>query len=55
MKTINTDIERLFRAHYQEMYHLARCILMDDDGELFVTKDLENDFTSDTYHVTVVE
>ena len=31
------------------------CILMDDDGELFVTKDLENDFTSDTYHVTVVE
>ena len=30
MKTINTDIERLFRAHYQEMYHLARCILMDD-------------------------
>ena len=31
------------------------CILMDDDGELFVTKDLENDFASDTYHVTVVE
>lgn len=30
MKTIKTDIERLFRAHYQEMYHLARCILLDD-------------------------
>ena len=30
MKTIKTDIERPFRAHYQEMYHLARCILLDD-------------------------
>jgi RNA polymerase sigma factor (sigma-70 family) len=30
MKTNKTDIERLFRAHYQEMYHLARCILVDD-------------------------
>ena len=26
-----TDIERLFRAHYEKMYNLARCILYDDD------------------------
>jgi RNA polymerase sigma-70 factor (ECF subfamily) len=30
MKENRTYIERLFRAHYQEMYHLAKCILMDD-------------------------
>lgn len=26
-----TDIERLFRTHYQKMYNLARYILYDDD------------------------
>lgn len=26
-----TDIERLFRAHYEKMYNLARCMLYDDD------------------------
>lgn len=25
------DIERLFRQHYEKMYHLARCILFDAD------------------------
>lgn len=40
-----------WRSHSDEF----GCILLDDDDELYVTKDLENDFTSDTYHVTVVE
>ena len=31
------------------------CILMDDDGELYVTEDIAGDFSSDAYHVTVVE
>jgi RNA polymerase sigma factor (sigma-70 family) len=26
-----TEIERLFRSHYERMYNLARCILYDDD------------------------
>lgn len=26
-----TDIERLFKSHYEKMYNLARCILYDDD------------------------
>ncbi|MGI6231556.1 MAG: hypothetical protein ACOYJF_01745 [Prevotella sp.] len=30
MKDNRTNIETLFRAHYQEMYHLAKCILLDD-------------------------
>lgn len=26
-----TDIERIFRTHYEKMYNLARCILYDED------------------------
>lgn len=26
-----TDIERLFKSHYEKMYNLARCILYDDE------------------------
>ena len=31
MKQKTTDIERLFRQHYERMYHLARTILYDAD------------------------
>ena len=30
MKRKKTDIERLFRSHYEKMYHLAKTILYDD-------------------------
>ena len=35
-----TDIERIFRTHYEKMYNLARCILYDDDECKDVVSDL---------------
>ena len=34
------DIEQLFRQHYEEMYHLARYILSDDDESKDVVSDV---------------
>ena len=35
-----TDIERIFRTHYEKMYNLARCILYDDDECKDVVSDI---------------
>ncbi len=34
------DIEQLFRRHYEQMYHLARCILADGDESKDVVSDV---------------
>lgn len=35
-----TDIEKLFRSHYERMYNLARCILYDEDEAKDVVSDV---------------
>lgn len=35
-----TDIERIFRTHYEKMYNLARCILYDNDECKDVVSDI---------------
>lgn len=35
-----TNIERIFRTHYEKMYNLARCILYDDDECKDVVSDI---------------
>jgi RNA polymerase sigma-70 factor (ECF subfamily) len=52
MKQKTTDIERLFRQHYERMYHLARTILYDADECHDVVSDVFEHLLND--HVTLL-
>ena len=46
-----TDIEKLFRNHYERMYNLARCILYDEDEAKDIVSDVFTRILKDNIHL----
>ncbi len=45
--TNRNDIEKLFKAHYQQMYRLAKALLQDDD----LARDIVHDVFESLLHL----